>query len=197
MGPDGPESAAEAILHADMDTLLPKLYEAADRILHMVGLARRTGILEVKDLVDETLVKCWTGERSWVPGAGATEERLVRYLCKTMSSVAVNRRTSADVAQRAGGDALNGTLDESPSPSRQFHERALLARIEHELAGDSEAMAVYGMLAEEYTRDEIAATLQCDVKHVKVVLRRARRHLTAKGISPRDDGEDQQPISSE
>ena len=50
MGPDGPESLAEAVLHANMDTLLPKLYEAAERILHVVGLAERTGILEVEAL---------------------------------------------------------------------------------------------------------------------------------------------------
>jgi len=197
MGPEGPESFAEAILHANMDTLLPKLFEAAERILHVVGLAQRTGILEVKELVNETLANCWAGDRSWVPGAGATEERLVRYLCMTMSSVAVNRRTSADVARRAGVEALERELDASPSPSRRLRERALLGRIEQALAGDAEALAVYGMLAEQLTREEIAETLQCDVEHVKVVLRRTRRRLAAKGISPRDDGEDRQPVSSE
>ena len=85
--------------------------------------------LEAQELVNHAIESCLAGERRWVPGTGATEQGLVAFLCEIMRSIAVNRRTSAAIARRAGGDALEQEMDERPTPSRDFATRDLLSDI--------------------------------------------------------------------
>lgn len=200
VGADWPETPAEAFAVADWRTVRPKLRAYARKCLRVVGW---TG-LQPGDLVGKAIDQLLARERAWVPGTGATEDSLVAFLCATMRSIAVNHRTSAAVARRAGGDSVDQQCDNGPSAEQQVEARWLLARILRALEDDAEALAVCRALCEGLTRgDEIAEALRgtmdhaegCTADHVEVVLRRIRRRLTSKGITLHDDHEGGQPSS--
>src|SRR5262249_14736356 len=134
MGRERPETAAEVFASANWETLLPRLRRAARCWVRLLGYVdtetRCTAALDGCLLVNETVKRFLAGERTWVQGMGATEDTLVRHLSKAMYSVAIDIRTSGDVALRAESDGIELHRDESPTPSRRAASRQALTRLE-------------------------------------------------------------------
>ena len=186
-------SATEVLARANWPTLHPRLVRGAQRYLRLLGWSEgrddRPSVLEAHELVNEAVEGCLSGERRFALPPDATEDDLAAYLCMTMRSIAINHRTSAAVALRAGGEALDQQQDEHPSASRRFAEAALLLRIEQIFEGDEEALRVCHAFADDEGQAEIAASLGWTVEHLKVVRRRMSRRLAQQRITLNDDSE--------
>ncbi len=191
--PGGPASAAQAFERANWKTLLPRLLRCAHLHLRRLGWAETTltrhSALEAMELVDMAVDTCLSEKRTWTLPADATEDQLVRHLFMTMRALSTNCRTSAVVALRAPGDvsdleeSLGESLDESPSAERILIARAELARIEREIEGDDDVLALCKLLQDPpRTREGIAAALSWTVQRVAQVRRRLSRLLEARGL---------------
>jgi hypothetical protein len=192
---DAPDTAAAAFARADWEALLPKLLARARRILSKLGWdegkARRSGLLEERELVNEAIEACLTGARAWVAGTGATEASLVTYLDVTMRSIAVNKRTSSDVAQVERAEKkLVKRADGRPTPERLLAARELLGAVDAAFEGDDDATAVRGALADGHVYgEELAATLGWSESRMWVVRRRMKRRLEKQGVTLYDESE--------
>jgi len=188
-----PASASEVFAITDWETVLPRLLRAASGLLRVLGWAEsarhRAFVLEPTELVNRAIDALLSGERSWVPGSGDSEERLVAFLCETMRSIAMNERTGGAITRRGSDDAIEELGDEGPTPSRDLAAREHLARVAAALAGDPEALAVHRLTCEGHTeRAEIAEALGWTAAHVKAVRLRASRRLAAARLTLDDDG---------
>ena len=173
---------------------MPKLLHAARGCLRVLGWCEdarhRPYMLEPQELVNHAIESLLAGERRWVPEAGVSEESLMAFLCETMRSIAMNRRTSAAIERHGDADALDQQRDEAPSPSRDLAAREHLQLIDRALAPDPEALALHRMECQGYTdRKEVAAALGWTEQQVKVVRWRASKRLAALKITLDDDGE--------
>jgi hypothetical protein len=192
---DAPDTAAAAFARADWETLLPKLMARARRILKSLGWqeskARRSGLLEERELVNEAIDACLTGARTWVPSAGATEASLVTYLDVTMRSIAVNERTSSDVARVERVEKKVSRFgDGRSSPEQTIAARELLGVVDAALEGDDDATAVRAALADGHVYgEELAAALGWGEPRMWVVRRRMMRHLEKQGVTLYDESE--------
>lgn len=190
MRPHAPETAAEAFNRVNWRAIWPRLLQAAQRILRVLGWAEGRGDrrveLESGELLNETVKRLLDGDRQWVAEAGASEERIVAVLCETMRSIAVNHRTSAAVDRRDGSGAIDRQPYRGPSAARQAAARALLARVEHALEGDDEALALLRTIYEaecEAQGKELADTLDWRIEYLRVVRRRMARRLESGGLT--------------
>jgi hypothetical protein len=182
------DTAAAAFARADWKRLLPKLQACAARCLHRMGwvetIVRRPAEIEAQELVNRAIESVLSGDRSWVPGAGDTEEAFVAYLWETMRSIAANERTSAAVAWRDGSARLAKQVDRAPTPEDNAAATTTLARVEEALAEDAEATLLYRELTNNggASRDELAEALRWDLQRVKVAKNRMKRRLAAAGL---------------
>jgi DNA-directed RNA polymerase specialized sigma24 family protein len=183
------DTAARAIAGADLPRMMPKLLRAARRRLACLGwhdLGHRCdGEMEAGELVNETLALCLEGTRTWVPGAGETEETLMAYLCKTMSSVAVNRHTSGGVKLRVAGVVLERHPDDGPSPEEIGENARTVERVARDLADDPDVAVAFRMICEgKSERQELARACGWPIQKAKTVRWRLMRRLAKLNPEP-------------
>jgi hypothetical protein len=205
MGSGDPKSAAEAFAKASWRRIMPELLRYAKGCVRGMGWgqrgAQRSAILEAEELVNVALEAILSGERAWVPSAGADEDSFIAYVCMTMKSVAVNTRTSAAIKKRSRGRRAERSIENAKderTPERELAAREELDAIERALGDDAEAVELFRAMRDvSPKREEIEAALGWSTQKVKVVRMRMRRKIDALNETAEDAAHEARPESDE
>ena len=182
----GDTTAAEAFAAANWNRILPLLTRYALRCMKRFGWTETArsvpAVTEARELINRAVDAFLSERRAWVPALARTEQGLIAVLCTTIRSEAVNLRTSAAVAKKTtlSADVVSVTT----TALTKLAQRALLEEIEEMISDDEELVALYEAMSEGFTTEaELEAKLAWDKAKVKLVKRRLRNRLEARGMS--------------
>ena len=182
----GDTTAAEAFAAANWKRLLPLLTRYAVRCMKRFGWKETErsvpAVTEARELVNRAVDAFLSERRTWVPALARTEAGLIAVLCTTIRSEAVNLRTSAEVAKKK--TVSPDVVSVATTAETKLAQRALLDEIEEMISDDEDLVALYGAMSDGFTKEaELEAKLNWDKPKVKLVKRRLRNRLEARGMS--------------
>lgn len=168
---DSAAFAALAARHA------PKALKLAQRVLNNAA--------DADEVVQEALVRVWTGARNWVPDGRA---RFSTWLHRVVVNLCIDRRRKpvhADIAD------VPEPVDPSPSAAHLVDRRQTSTLVAAALAElpERQRLAVSLCYYEEMSAGEAAQVLSLSVSAVESLLARARRALRARLAGPLRDAE--------
>ena len=170
---EGEGSLIAALEAVDWEGILPQLVAYAERRLLRLGLregrTHRPSATEVKELVNEAILRCLDGRRKW---DDAKSLELVPFLCGVIRSVAWEYKKDA-----ARCDVID---DEMSAPTNDAEINDPRVGIIEELTKeDSDIEEVYLVIAVDgiTRRDEIAHRLGWNPDKVSVVRKKIQRRV--------------------
>ncbi len=182
---DDEHDLVEAILAADLETMLPRLATYAQKRLRRVGWfsseTRESHKMNPKELVDLAIQRCLAGERHWRKDSPYPDlESFLRGVIKSLLSSAV-KADSRDVAGLAD-DGNVDRLDTSTDIAADGEHTLVVEAISCCAQDDEDLTAFYLTVLDGHTkREDIATALGWDVARataarVKLQRRLEKRH---------------------
>ncbi len=177
---------AQALRSGELVAALPRLVAFAAKRLGAAGAcAEGPSGDEAEDVVQEAVVRCLEGGRSWPEGVS-----LEQFLLGVVRSVASRWRRRAERRLVVWLEDQG----EPRAPSSRRHEALaagqLLAAVEDALDGDPELRVLLAVLAGGDTKPaDVAAALGWTPERASVVRRRMQRRLAAAGLYNGDEDE--------